>query len=177
MPMTTPAHFFGGYAVLRATEHFWGSKLLAQSTRGRLFWFGMFATIAVDLDVFYVGGIENHHSVVTHFPLFWLMVSAAIFFAGMYLKSITVQSFAKVLLVATWTHLALDLVGITMGVYVLWPFSMQEFSMTPLRNDFVSEHERLQYILSNPIVWIGDSVVVGIAVIRMLRDRLTRRKL
>jgi hypothetical protein len=168
--MMTPAHFFGGYVTLQASKKYWATKTLSSSQQLGLLLFGLILSIAIDLDVLITGGIGGHHELLTHYPFFWLALSLLVFGLGRYMKKPLWQSIAIVTLVASWTHMALDLVGVTMGIYWLWPFSRQEFSVTPLHSDFASEQERWNYIMSSPIMWIGDSLVIVGGLIKMLFD-------
>lgn len=158
--MTTPTHLFGGYLTLSLFRKWWSADRLSTQTQKFLLAYGLFLSLAIDLDVAVTRGITDHHKLITHFPLFWLAVSGLIFFLGKVCRHQAVQSLAIVTLIASWTHMLLDLVGVTMGIHLLAPFSMTEFSLTPLKTDFPSEQERLAYIFGSPVVWIGDSIVI-----------------
>lgn len=166
----TPTHFFGGYLALQASRKFWALPELSQAQTTGLLIFGLLFSVAVDLDVVFSGGIAGHHKQLTHYPLFWLVVSATLYLIGLTLKSQFTQATAVVLLVSSWTHLALDLVGVTMGIHLLWPFSMKEFSITPLKTDFISNQARWDYIMKSPVMWVGDSLIIILGSIKMGLD-------
>jgi len=170
--MITPAHFFGGYIALQATKKIWQGSTLSSRKTFELLIFGLILSMAIDLDVLFVGGITGHHEQLTHYPFFWLFLSVVVYILGRLAKNELFKSVAIVTFIASWTHMALDLFGVTMGVYWLWPFSMKEFSITPLRSEFASEQERWRYLLSSPITLIGDSTVVILGGVRMLMDIL-----
>ena len=174
--MMTPAHLFGGYVALRATHSYWSNSALSKRQEVQLLFFGLLLSVAIDLDTLVTKGIDGHHKLLTHYPLFWLMASVFLFYAGKFLRKPFIRSLAVVTLITSWTHIALDLVGITMGVHLLSPFSMKEFSITPLTTNFASEQERWSYILSSPIMWIGDGIVIITGLIVMCFDYFRNHK-
>jgi hypothetical protein len=166
--MTNIAHFFGGYLALDLTKKYWSIESFTPDTTRWLLIYGLILSLAIDLDVLITRGITNHHKQLTHYPFFWLVISAVIFLLGLLFKQKILQAFAIVTLVSSWTHLALDLVGVTMGIHALWPFSTKEFSITPLKTDFATEKERIEYILKSPVMWVGDSIVVVLGLLKMI---------
>lgn len=174
--MTTPTHFFGGYLALSVLERHWMSSLISIRTRKGLYVYGLILSLAIDLDVWLAGGITDHHLQITHFPFFWLLLSLIIFLFGKALDQPVIRSLSLVTLIASWTHLLLDLVGITMGIHLFAPFSLQEFSLTPLKTEFSSEKERVIYIFQSPIMWIGDGIVILISLRKMLQDLVSSRR-
>lgn len=173
--MMTPAHFFGGYIALQASRRYWVLNTLSAAQQRKLLILGLILSIAIDLDVLISGGIGGHHELITHYPFFWLVLSLSIVVLAKLVHKPLLISIAVVTLIASWTHMALDLVGVTMGIYWLWPFSTREFSITPLHTDFVSEHARWEYILRSPVMWVGDSLIILIGLFQMSYDRLRNR--
>jgi len=158
--MITPAHFFGGYISLQLSKKLWMfPELTSNQTLGLLI-FGLLLSVGIDLDVLVTGGITGHHKQLTHYPFFWLALSVVIFGLGLFFKQRFIQSLAIVTFIASWTHMVLDLFGVTMGIHWLWPFSMKEFSVTPIQPNFVSEQERWNFILKSPAAWVGGGVVI-----------------
>jgi len=174
--MMTPAHFFGGYVALQTSRKLWATPKLTSAESTGLLVFGLLLSIGIDLDASFTGGIAGHHRQLTHFPAFWLVLSVLLLGVGIVLKKKLVQSLAIVILVASWTHMALDLVGVTMGIHWLWPFSMKEYSVTPIQTDFVSDQERWIYIMRSPVMWVGDSIVVLGGLVKMSFDLHKRLK-
>lgn len=158
--MMTPAHLFGGYLALRTTKKWWQHDITSLLEKRSLWLTGLVLSIAIDLDVLLVGGITGHHRLLTHYPLFWLVVSLSTYLYGKSTGHSYTMALAKVILVTSWTHLALDLVGVTMGIHLFWPFSMHEFSVTPLHTQFATEASRWAYIWQSPITLVGDSIVM-----------------
>jgi len=66
--MITPAHFFGGYIALQATKKIWQGSTLSSRKTFELLIFGLILSMAIDLDVLFVGGITGHHEQLTHYP-------------------------------------------------------------------------------------------------------------
>lgn len=112
--------------------------------------FGLVLSVGIDSDVVFSRGINGHHKLLTHYPLFWLAVSLGVFGLGVFADQAFIQSLALVIVVAAWTHLALDLFGLTMGVHLLWPVSMSEYSLTPLVPSFATGKAMVSYLLQNP---------------------------
>ena len=169
--MMTPAHLAAGYAALSLTKRFWRSENQAPRTVNLLLVGGLLLSIGIDLDVLITAGIKNHHTLLTHYPAFWIIISTTIYSIGNLFGRPFIKSIAIVVVIATLTHLALDIVGVTMGIHLFWPFSMKEISITPLKTDFNSEQERWNYILQSPIMWVGDSIVVMLGLIMYRRGR------
>lgn len=165
--MTTPSHLFGGYLVLSLTRQWW--QVADERMMQWLWVIGLGLSVLIDLDVLWSPqGVTSHHKELPHLPLFWVGIIAVIWLIGYWQQSEPIRSLSVVVGVAALTHIALDLYGLTIGVHLLWPFSMQEFSLTPLRKDIMSNAGRVSYILSNPWVMWGEVLVIGASIARMV---------
>lgn len=163
--MTSPSHLAGGYLVLRFTQSWW-AKGLEIKNRRKLWGLGLVLSVGIDLDIVISGGILGHHQQLTHYPFFWVTLSSILFVISRGVASTFILALSKVALLAAIMHLVLDLFGITMGVWLFWPFEMGEYSLTTLTEYemHLGETELWKKIVLSPTTLILDTIMILIGI-------------
>lgn len=135
--MLPPGHFAAGYL----TTTFTISSLInlyPQAQDPKFLALGLFASLVPDLDEFYAfykaGGFwfkkrtraVVHRNYLSHAPLFYLIISAVVFGAGLFFQSIDLQLYAILFMVGTWTHFFFD--SFYYGMMWAWPVNRKIYA-------------------------------------------------
>lgn len=113
--------------------------------------------------------ISEHHKDITHYPIFYILLTGIIFLVE-YLLSIETYIFSLSLVISAFFHLLLDTFGVRLGVHWLAPFNYHEFSFTNLDKSTLklSITEKLQSYYKSKNLFIEIVVIlinVGIIVL------------
>ncbi len=135
--MVFPGHIAGGYLATKAILALAHVALTPGQTTA-LIAIGTIAGDAPDMDILFYflhhryspsteKKRESHRTYITHAPLFWLVISAAIAGAGWIADSAFTELLGAVILGGTWSHFFFD--SFEYGIRWLWPFSDKRFTM------------------------------------------------
>jgi LexA-binding, inner membrane-associated putative hydrolase len=133
--MVLPGHLAGGYLATTALLAIFHPDLSLAQTNALII-IGTLAGDAPDIDLVKLyfdnrpngsHATDNHHSYMTHAPLFWLVSSLLIVAFGFIFNSLFTQWCGWLILSGSWTHLLLDY--IEFDVRWFWPFSNKYFTL------------------------------------------------
>lgn len=167
--MLSPTHLAGGFIALSAAKPAIDFYVDPGTSR-KLIVVGLLLSLLIDLDGLWIAN-PNHHISLLHYPLFWLGVSITTFIGGVLLQSGTLKALAIVIAVASFTHLLLDTFGVTMGIFWLWPVSMQEFSFLQLHPIFENLVDWFLFYIKQPIMLLEAAIVVAALLLFLVQRR------
>ena len=137
------AHLPAGYLVTRyylrsiglyrmGSSNIGPRKMDTQNTVARFYvLFGLLCSILPDIDLFYFYLIDHrqheHHSYWTHIPLFWILLSALLYFGSKALFNKNIGLICLILLINTQLHMLLD--SVAGGIYWLFPFGGEKYRL------------------------------------------------
>ncbi|MCA9371713.1 metal-dependent hydrolase [Candidatus Woesebacteria bacterium] len=134
--MTTLTHFSAGLVVGAIAQRYLPNSYLHGQT---VYAISILASQLPDVNVFWKP-LKTHHDDLTHYPIFWVGMSALTAIVEYVLHKTPTIGF--IIFISTILHMFLDTFGWSIGLRWLAPFSMHEFSFTPLEKDKVDFDNR-----------------------------------
>lgn len=184
--MIFPGHIAGGYLAAKAVLGLAHVPLDPAQTTA-LIAIGTIAGDAPDIDVLFYflhhkyspateKKRESHRSFITHAPLFWLVIAAAIAGAGWIAGSAFTELLGLVVLAGTWSHFFFD--SFEYGIRWLWPFSDARYAMRAAEDPEISAptgtlgyyFELIGKIWNKRITFLIEAIVVIVALVVAFRS-------
>lgn len=141
--MVLPGHIAGGYLATKALLFISHAQFSSKETLV-LYVIGIIASEGPDFDLFKFSSDQksghtnkdNHRKYITHAPVVWLGLSAAIYSAGALIGSQFFSYIGLAVLVGSWSHFLAD--SIEYGIMWLWPFSYKFYTLRHVPEENIS---------------------------------------
>lgn len=161
------------------STHILASAALTHHIKNRLphksiiFVAAILASVLPDIDMLFTPFLK-HHQTITHMPLFWVILSAAIITSSIWKRSTLTKSIGWGIAIGSLSHMVLDTIGLTLGIAWLAPFSWQEYSFFTLQPHLANNNYLKNYLTSG--VFLVESIIFILSVARLAASVTRARK-